>query len=306
MSQQPIVFMRERRKPPLSLRATPAAERLMHHFEQLEAIHRDFGTAANALEAWNLAPICTGCGKCCETNTVLCQGVEAEYIASWLLGQPGKINPVLDRCEAWLIEPGAWTYGPAKITMDLMNRLAPEFNRAARGQCPLLAEDKSCTVHYARPVACRAYAVTRVPGPECPKPLGIHETPQDRVYWDASDPSTPIQQRVQTLQQTIQDPKYRREGFLYTMLMLRFRPERLAELWDTGKIPVVKMYVGYGGSKSVLWQEDLDAEWERQGLKGASWEKQADLSIQQAIHLSTDATPHQILNTKTELTDADL
>ena len=237
---------------------------LLGLWNKLEAIYAGFSEAARRVEAATGQPICVaGCGVCCTHNVVHAYGVEAEYLASTLLGTPDKLNPILDRCRDWLTAPGKWTYGK-KLNPILWDRLNKngELEAAFHEMCPFHDEDtKTCLVHTGRPAVCRAYGVTRVPGQECKRPIGIIETADSRAWWDGKDPSLPLETMFKDFIKSIEEPRYAREGFLAMMLYERFRANDLAGLLDDGKVPLVKMVVGVGSGYNLLWQDQMEAQW---------------------------------------------
>jgi len=237
--------------------------RLLTYWSRLERVHRGYAQAATEIETAIGGPICVAkCGLCCHHNSVVAYGIEAELAASWLLGQPRLINPVLDRCHDWLTRrDNRYTYG-SKITPELWSDLRGEFEQALQEPCVLLdQETKQCLVHWGRPLVCRAYGVTRVPAPHCPRPLGPAEDIGSRTYWDGRDRSLNLYRDVDKLLKSIIERRYDRQGFFVTMLYERFRAKELAGLLDDGKVPLVKAAVGWGTGYLLLWQEQLERQW---------------------------------------------
>lgn len=258
-----------RRASGVVLRVKPEHAKLLGYWGALERIHRGYDEAAARIEGATGGPLCVpGCdANCCEHNSVLAYGIEAELAASHLLGQPAKLRAVLDACHAWLTKPGRYTYG-GKITPALWDDLRPEFLAILRERCPLLTEDKRCALHAARPLVCRAYGVTRVPARECPRPWAPGENHDNRLYWDGTSAEIPLYKWVRDLRRKITEPRYSRQGFFATMLYERFRASELAGLLDDGKVPLLKLAVGWGDGYQfqneghmLLWQEQLEREW---------------------------------------------
>lgn len=240
---------------------------------QLERIHRGYDAAAEQVVA-SKGPICIeGCGLCCQHNSVVAMGIEADYAVSYLLGKPSLIDPILDACEEWLTRKGPYTYGKA-ITEANRDVVLNEYFLIGRGeQCPFLLADKRCQIHYARPLVCRAYGVTRIPGDECPvAPIPGRPT-DERMSWDGHHPLQVVRRNglfeqvvlydlVSNLRHDIENETlYGVEGFFYNLLMMRLRPARLAALMDEGKVPLAKALVGMYGNHMLLWQEQIDEEW---------------------------------------------
>lgn len=230
----------------------------------LERIHRGYAQAAAEIEAAIGVPLCVpACGLCCEANSVLALGIESEYAASFLLGRPDLLNPVLDRCREWLTRPGQWTYG-RKFTAELYQQLQPEWHMALQSACPFMLEDKRCMVHLARPMVCRAFGVTRMAHRECSRPLGAGEDSDTRAIWKDSA-ALPLHRWTKELRHAVRhNPMLCREGFLAAMLFQHFRAEELAGLLDDGKVPLIKLTFGWGGTHALLWQEQLEREWSSQ------------------------------------------
>jgi hypothetical protein len=84
------------------------------------------------------------------------------------------------------------------------------------------------------------------------------------------------------------ESRYLRQGFFVTMLYERFRADKLAILLDNGKVPLVKLSVGWGSGMMLLWQRQLDRMWSADA---------ADSSIaEQPMLKETDGIPHLYLN----------
>ncbi len=168
--------------------------------ERLMQLHSIWAEAQVEIQEYTGRPLCvSNCGLCCKTNTVLALGVEADYAASTLVNMgPLARGKVLDRIRNWLLEPALYTIWPgggehietplrdlqANQIESERRRLALEISVMVRGPCPLLDEDMQCMVHEARPLVCRAYGVTRLPGTYCLRPAGIGETPEYRAIWE--------------------------------------------------------------------------------------------------------------------------
>lgn len=241
----------------------PENLRLVGHMEKLEVIHKGFSEAAQRVESVTGVPLCVeNCGLCCSTASVIVNGVEAEYVATWLLGHSEHLGKVLDACRDWLTRPGDYTYGE-KITPELFkDHIDAEFSRIGQSeQCPFLQSDMRCLIHDARPLVCRAYSVTHAPNPWCRRPWGAGEEDGTRVYWDGHAKEIPLYDWWETLKSEMQDTRFLRQGFLYTMLFERFRAKELADLLYDGKIPLAKVVVGFGAGPMLLWQEQLDEAW---------------------------------------------
>ena len=228
----------------------------------LTLLHSYFNTALNRVQAAAGVPICIeGCGKCCSHNSVLSYGVEAELAVGWLYSHPDMILDLKAKCRAWLIEPGDWTY-TRQMSPELWASLEPEYLRALVTRCPFLQDDARCSIHEIRPIVCRAYGVTRLPGVECPRPLGIGETDGQKITFNPNNSSLPIKPLTEEMIAVTQDARYTRWGFFYTMLYERLDANDLAGLIDDGRVPAVKGIVLQGNARMMLWQTQLDEEWQ--------------------------------------------
>jgi len=244
---------------------SPELTRLLGYWGHLDRLYGLFGEAAKRVESAIGRPICIErCGACCQVNTAYGYGVEAEYVASWLLGQPLILRNLLDRCEAWLTRRGHYTYGRG-ISHDNVQQLQAELQGAIGEPCPFLGDDKRCLIHPARPFACRAYGVTHLPSPTCPRPLGLGEHAGGRALWDDSDPRLPLRALVETFLGQVQEVRFSRHGFLPTMVFERLAAKKLAGLLDDMRIPLVKVMVQSGPGYMVLWQEQWEKMWSAQG-----------------------------------------
>lgn len=251
----------------------------------LALLHKYFDIAAHRVEQAAGVPLCIEhCGRCCTSNSVLSYGVEAEAAASWLYSNGTLIPRVVAACEQWLTQQGNWTYA-SSITQAGWKSLEPEYLRALTTPCPLMDADKRCLIHPVRPLVCRAYGVTRLPGAECPRPLGIGESNGQKLTFDSRDRNLPIQALMDEMVDVTEDLRYKRWGFFYTMLFERLAASRLAGLIDDGKVPTVKGMVMWGASRLMLWQTQLDEEWKN---------TEADKSIDTQAYLKDDdkGIPH--------------
>ena len=253
---------------------SPEAIRLSGYWSKLEVIHRDYQVAQRMVETAIGVPICQRSGLCCANNSISCYGFEAEYFCSCLIGA-GLLKDALDRCRAWLTEPGQWTYG-SRIDLEVLTKLMPELHRASRSRCCFMTGDKGCLMYAGRPVACRSYGLTRMAGPDCPRRVGIGEDALHRATWDPDRPMAPIRPRLRALVASVEEPLFSRQAFLPMMVFQRFRADELAGLVDDGKVPLVKMHVGWGEGISMLWQEQVEQDWRAQ---------LADQSIEQQVPL---------------------
>jgi len=240
---------------------------------RLQATHQAFAVAERELVASLGVPICiAGCGKCCEITTPMSWAIEAEFAVSWLLGQGTQISSALSICEGWLLDhdPRLATYGMyGNLSPDQWGRLRGEVD-ALLGEmpCPLLAEDKTCLIHGARPLACRAYGVTHLPARWCPRPLSRYETDEARAHIGEQ---SPVGQKIR---QMVEMTAGASSGFLIspggvrflpTALFAMLRPDRLNALVADGLIASAKL-VSLQQNPAILFQSQLDEVWRKLGV----------------------------------------
>lgn len=254
---------------------SPDVLALVEYWNELEAIYGMMRQAQAQVERTIGTPICVeSCGgHCCTINSIVAYGFEAEHVASWLLTQGPLMTEILDRARAWLTESGQWTYG-RQLTPELWKSLENELVRALMQRCAFLGDNGRCLIHEVRPMVCRTYGVTHMPGSNCPRPLGLGEESDSRAWFDPSTAELPIRPRWNALRRRIKEPRFSRSGFLALMLFERFKAKELAGLLDDGRIPLVKAHQGWGHGLALLWQDDLERDWRA---------AQADLSIAQSI-----------------------
>ncbi len=279
-------------------RISPDLLRLNAYFSQLEVIHLGYSIAASQIEAALGRSICMeNCGQCCTTNSVVTLGLEAEYVASWLAGRPDLHYQIMDACREWLTRPGRYTFGKGFSQEWFASPQGQrELLQAAGEPCPFLDTDKKCMIHPARPLVCRAYSVLHQ-SPDCPRPKGLGEGPDSQMWFNANGrhfagapfPQTPtsLKEMEARLRLRIHEVRYLREGFVYFMLMERFHATELAGLMDDGRVPMIKVSVGLGGTVRLLYQEQLELEWKA---------RFADESIAQQVPLKdVDGVPVMVI-----------
>lgn len=249
-------------KPRIEFVPTPELAKLLTYYVGLEEVHKLLAMAQKRVEEDRGLPVCIEeCrGLCCQHNSVVAWGVEAEWAASVILGVPGLLDEVLNRARAWLTEPGKWSYGRT-LNMAKWKALKPELFTALSTRCCFVSEEGRCLIHMARPMVCRTYGVTRMPGYECPRPKGRGEDDMTRTWFHPDTAEIPVRPAFDLLLSRVKEARFARQGFFALMLFERFRAKELAGLVDDGKVPLVKLHIGYGEGLAMLWQEQLDREW---------------------------------------------
>ncbi len=243
-------------------------------FMALEAIHKSWAAAQAELERTIGRSICVeNCGLCCVHNCITGLGIEIDYAASWLATQDKTLrSKVLGRIRQWLDQPSIEVdpsyrgpgakkprLGPlGALTKEQYTALAPELMACLHSPCPLMGEDYRCLIHEVRPLGCRAYGVTRLPGPECKRPSGLGETEESRAIIEGPL-SLEIQSQVEHLFGIITgDAHLTMWSFLATGLYRRFRPRDLERM--APRIPTVKLIQGaVSGALLFQYQDDSHA-----------------------------------------------
>ena len=207
----------------------------------LEKIYRQFEAASDELSQQLGVPICKeGCGLCCKMATPQAWRLEAVYAISKALGS-GIFEKMVSDAEGWLLERHhcAPTYeGP--YLGALSDRLRGEMMALEKTPCPFQAADESCYIHSARPMVCRAYGVTHMPGPlpgSCPRPLGKGESQTTRAWIDIPN----IQVQVLTLMGSLDDKDLRMTGSLPTAIFKLGKPDKYRDYINDNKIATAKL-----------------------------------------------------------------
>ena len=172
---------------------------MVEGFQLLEALHHELDAGQRELEqATGGRPICVSqCGKCCERTVPVATGIEVKYLLSQL-PRFGAKN-VKERALGWLVQnhEGLGLHNKIRgrpYRSEERAQLADDQRILSKAGCPFLAEDKSCTVHEARPLSCRSYGVTLAADAYCPRPLHPSETTERRM---GVAPAGPRGKRIQ-------------------------------------------------------------------------------------------------------------
>ena len=257
---------------------------------RLDKVHSAYALAQSEIVSSIGVPICIqGCGACCH-NSVTSFGIEAVHAVGYLLGHPKLLRPALDAMREWLTRTDEYTYG-----RDALSRLSPrardeEWGRILHEVCPFLMPDKSCMIHEARPLVCRAYGVTHMPHRGCPRPIGIGEDDGSRAWWNSAHPKIPIRPMVESMLSDAGDLQLRREGFFVTMMFEELAAGELAGMIDDGRVPILKLAMGVGDALGLLWQDQLERD----------WQAEADAAIATQVRLKSgdDGNLHMVLGAK--------
>lgn len=239
---------------------------LLESYRELRQIHRMFAGAARALEQGIGRPACIpNCGLCCIENTPVWMTIEAIHAVSVLTGE-GKLAKATSICEGWLRDK---SINGTRLTIFegipigwASPKLREEWYTVSRGPCPFLNEDKTCFVWGVRPLACRAYAVTRdTVNPQtgvftCPRPPGKGETVSQKLVVDG----TPIRETVRQLRERLKERNkvWLISGAVPSLLYRVIKPELFKKMALDGEAASAKL-VGTEFETSLMWQPQVVA-----------------------------------------------
>ena len=227
----------------------------------LSQLHRVIDAESLALEAQLGVPICIpNCGRCCET--VLAHRIEADFAISAVIGE-GEFHEMVSRCEGWLLERHkvAQIYEGPPVGI-VQAQIAEEWHKLVHIPCIFLESDKSCLIYGGRPLVCRAFGVTHAPGPTadfCPRPLGVGENQRCRGYMD----NQKLEQVVKTFLAGLADKEWATSGWLPAIIYREACPDKYKALVADNKVASAKI-IGVTQEYGLLWQDQLEAIWQRQ------------------------------------------
>ena len=232
----------------------------------LSQIHMDIDAARVALETQLGVPICIpNCGKCCET--VLAHRIEADFAISAMIGE-GKFREMVSLCEGWLLERHKESQiyeGPPFGIVQA--QIAEEWHKLVPIPCLFLESDKSCLIYSGRPLVCRTFGVTQAgPTPDwCARPLGVGEGENLRGYID----NQLLKQLVKAFLDGLPDKDWTTMGWLPTILYREACPDKYKALVADNRIASAKL-IGLTEDYTLLWQEQIQAQWRRQVVGSVS------------------------------------
>ena len=235
---------------------------MLEALASLSQIHKVIDAESLALETQLGVPICIpNCGRCCET--VLTHRIEADFAISAVIGE-GKFQQVVSRCEGWLLESHkeARIYEGPPVGI-VQAQIAEEWHKLVHIPCLFLESDKSCFIYGGRPLVCRAFGVTHMPGPTpdfCPRPLGVGESRLRRGYVDNQQ----LEQLVKALLDELPDKEWATSGWLPAIIYREACPDKYKALVADNRIASAKL-IGVTQDYGLLWQEQIQAQWRRQG-----------------------------------------
>jgi hypothetical protein len=140
------------------------------------------------------------------------------------------------------------------MTAEGRLKILRETALAAATACPFLNPDKRCAIHTTRPLACRAYGVTRLPSQHnCPAPYGAGENLSHRARYEDITLMMGVNSFLRHLK-----PEWRASYFLPTGVYRLARSGKFLDMAD--RIATAKM-VAMPQSPAVIWQGQLEREW---------------------------------------------
>lgn len=225
----------------------------------LETVHKGFEEAAQQLSKHLGVPLCVeSCGLCC-INVPVAYELEVAYAYSSLLGK--GFDEALSRAEGWLLDRSNLTIYEGVPVGIITGRLREDYDALHATQCPFLDRDKRCIVYEARPLPCRAYGVSRMPAPNCKRPLGKREDDRARAIFGGNG-AQQLRKMLDMLLENIPEI-WKINSFFPTMLFRQAKPDKFQQMIENNLIASAKL-VGTGESHGLLWQEQLEAIWQGQ------------------------------------------
>lgn len=224
----------------------------------INAVYREYDVAQRMLESDIKAPICVGCGQCCRNNTIFAYGVEAANTVSHLLGSH-QMYSMQRRIEEWLLErhKECPTYEPlteTRISFGLDGKIRDEAIALSKTQCPFY--ERGCVIYQCRPLACRAYGVTRT-SEACDRPLGVGEMPSRHRYI-GGELQRELKAEVDATLAMVPRDTWKYGGFFPTLIYSHVWPKRFANMVQNGLIATAKLVMTYP-SLAVIWQDQVES-----------------------------------------------
>lgn len=205
---------------------------IAHALSGLREIHRMFDVARAEVEMATGKPLCVpDCGLCCLQNTICSWELEAAHAVSLLYGNTKLYRVIQERSLHWL-------------------RSQPNLNSgqgiasASKGPCPYISPAKGCLIYEGRPLACRAWGVTRAPAAYCKREMGRGELPSTRLIY-GGEGEAELRQGVDNLYHRIKDNRLGSYTFFPILILVEMGKK-------VGLVPVARVPLG------MLWQDQVD------------------------------------------------
>jgi len=220
-------------------------------------LYREYDIAAHGLAEQIGKPICIQCGSCCKVNTPIAYGVEAAHAVSYLIGQ-GKLYQFQRRIEGWLLDhhKECPTYEQAKVdkmTFGLPQRIQSEVEALMHTPCPFF-ENNACLIYEFRPLACRAFGVTRTT-PGCHRPRGKGES-VSRQMITSPQVNQDLKADLDYVLESVPRPTWKHAGFFPTLVFAHAWPEAFTNLTGSGQIATAKLTMTYP-SWAVIFEDEV-------------------------------------------------
>ena len=240
--------------------------RVLKPLRQLELLYCAFDLAEKDLTNYIGVPICMEhCGRCCQVTSPDVWEIEARFLVSSMLGMNGSLGQIKSACEGWLLErnPELKTYGlTGQLSNEQWAKMQPEVDFLLQNYpCPFLAEDKRCLIHFARPVVCRCYGVTRMASRICPRPLGKIESEDIRAH---IAPDSPVGKKLRAMLwevlKSADSIGWAWTYFLPTILYMILEPAKFNAYVADGRIATAKI-LRLRTNTAILFQDQLNEIW---------------------------------------------
>ena len=102
-----------------------------------------------------------GCSDCCKKDFPTVSLTEFLHILEWIKAHDVDIKSLVTRAQA-IQKQHKDKYGEAMIIVDQV--VAKDNPHAFQFTCPMLGDDDLCTIHEARPLACRSFGLSTING----------------------------------------------------------------------------------------------------------------------------------------------
>lgn len=225
-------------------------------FIQLQAIQREFDNAAADLEKTVGTSVCINCGHCCSVNTPSWMTIEALNAVSVYAGRP-VFRQAVSVAEGWLLDKQGFRVMEGIPIGFPKAELAEEWHKVQASPCPFMAQ-KRCLIYEARPLACRAYGVTRKADHlSCRRRPGKGETLTQR-RWIVDENL----RRVVTLYKKItaeKNPAWIEYGQVPTFFFRAADEPRFRGFTKDNRIASAKLCGTGDIDTTILWQPQMDA-----------------------------------------------
>ena len=182
--------------------------------------------------------------------------IEAINAVSVLTGT-GKLKEAVAVAEGWLLErhKQATSYEGMPVG-KVSPQIRDEWRALSVSQCPFMTEDKRCLIHQVRPLACRAFGVTRDAAEICPRPPGKGETLTQRIVIKSDAFKKTVDAFTDSCKN--KNPEWIIRGFVPSLLYRAAEPEKFRKMVKDNQIATAKA-IGINYDVSLMWQPQVEA-----------------------------------------------